>query len=578
MNIRKIVSVLLMLVMVLSISFAFPACSSSGDVGGGDSDTSSSSESGDEANITISVEYDDDDMDTSTSAIDMTSITLEGNSVSFSGSGITVDGSIVTIAAAGMYSINGTLIDGQIIVDTEDEETVKLVLQGVDITCSTSAPIYVVNAEKTVITLADGTENFITDGGAYIYDDPSSDDPNAAIFSKDDLTINGSGYLELNANNNNGIASKDDLKITGGNIDINAVNDGIKGRDCVAISDGDITINAGGDGIQSNNDEDAEKGFVYIEGGTINITADRDGIQAETSAVITGGTITISSGGGSNGVSSTNSTKGIKAETATTITGGIISIDSCDDSIHSNNSLTIDGGDIVLASGDDGIHSDSTLVINGGDINITECYEGIESAVITINNGTIHLVSSDDGINASSGEGDSFGGGPGQGSSGTNKLYINGGYIAVDSLGDGLDINGSAYMTGGTVIINGPTRNDNGALDGTFVVNGGFLVAVGSSGMAESPSESSTQDYVHLTFGSQQSAGTIFHLETEDGEEVLTFSSSKTYQSVVVCSAKLEEGSTYVAYYGGSSTGTVIDGVYSGGTYTPGSEGYSFTL
>ena len=133
-------------------------------------------------------------------------------------------------------------------------------------------------------------------------------------------------------------------------------------------------------------------------------------------------------------------------------------------------------------------------------------------------------------------------------------------------------------MTGGTVIINGPTRNDNGALDGTLEVTGGFLVAVGSSGMAQAPSTSSTQDSAMLTFGSQQSAGTIFHLETEDGEEIVTFAPSKIFQSVVVCSPELEKGSTYVAYYGGSSTGTAIDGLYSGGTYTPGSEGYSFTL
>ena len=220
----------------------------------------------------ISVEYDRDDLDSSVSSPDMSYIKLEGDSITFEGSGATVNGNIVTITSAGMYSISGTLNDGQIIVDTQDAETVELVLNGADITYSTSAPIYVSNAGKTVITLADGTENYVTDGASYLFED-AEDEPNAAIFSKDDLTINGNGSLTVNANYNNGIASKDDLKITGGSITVTAVNDGIKGRDSIAVKDGTITINAGGDGMQANNDIDAEKGYVAIEGGTLDITA-----------------------------------------------------------------------------------------------------------------------------------------------------------------------------------------------------------------------------------------------------------------------------------------------------------------
>ena len=246
----------------------------------------------------ISVEYDGDDLDSSVSHSDMSYIKLEGDSITFEGSGATVSGNILTITSAGAYSISGTLNDGQVIVDTEDKEKVELVLNGADITCSTSAPIYVSNAEKTVMTLADGTENHVTDGTSYVFED-AEDEPNAAVFSKDDLTINGKGSLTVNANYNNGIASKDDLKITGGSITVNAVNDGIKGRDSIAVKDGTITINAGGDGMQANNDEDAEKGYVVIEGGTLDITAGLDGIQAETSLLVSGGGIAITSGGGS---------------------------------------------------------------------------------------------------------------------------------------------------------------------------------------------------------------------------------------------------------------------------------------
>jgi hypothetical protein len=550
----------------------------------------------------VSVEYDSDDLEPTVSSPDTASIELAGDAIILEGTGATVDGSVVTITAAGKYSISGALNDGQIIVDTQDEETVYLILDGVDITCSTSAPIYVRNAEKTVITLADGSENTVTDGTSYVFEDAESDEPNAAVFSHDDLTINGGGSLIVNANYNNGITSKDDLKITGGDITVNAVNDGIKGRDSIAVKDGDVTVNAGGDGLQSNNDEDAEKGYVSIEGGTLSITAGLNGIQAETSLLIGGGEITIATGGGAvssatsawggrgmegNPNQTTESVKGLKAGVDLTILDGVIRIDSLDDAIHSNNSVTIDGGDLLLASGDDGIHADASLTINGGNLTITQSYEGLESAIITINDGTIHLVASDDGINASSGNGDAAmggvpmgGGGPGGFESGENYLYINGGYLFVDAGGDGLDANGPIEMTAGTVIVNGPTNDGNGPLDylGTFDISGGYLVAVGSSGMAEAPSTTSTQHSVMYNFTSSQAAGTMVHIETESGQDVLTFVPTKEYQSVLLSSSELESGLTYVVYSGGSSSGTATDGLYAGGTYTPGTQVASLTI
>jgi hypothetical protein len=159
-------------------------------------------------------------------------------------------------------------------------------------------------------------------------------------------------------------------------------------------------------------------------------------------------------------------------------------------------------------------------------------------------------------------------------------LHIHGGYIVVNSGGDGLDSNGSIDVTGGTIIVHGPTRNDNGALDcnGTFLMSGGFLVAVGSSGMAETPDESSTQEVLAATYGATQAAGTMLHVETVDGEEILTFVPKKAYQSFVICSPQLKTGTTYVVYSGGSSTGTVKDGLYVGGTYTAGTELGSITV
>jgi lipopolysaccharide export system protein LptA len=662
-----------------------------------------------------------------TVASDTTYIELLGNSITVDGSGATADGSLLTITSAGTYSIGGTLSDGQIVVDTDDEDTVTLILNGVDITCSDNAAIYVASAEETVITLADDTQNYLTDGE--LYDNGGAEEPDAAVFSKDDLTINGNGSLTVHANFNHGIASKDDLTITGGNITVSAVNDGIRGRDSVVIEDGSVTVSAGGDGIQSNNDEDPTKGYVTISGGTINITAVGDGVQAETTLLITGGSITAFVGGGSSsssasgkgikagvgitidggvidvdssddaihcggnvtitdgsltlataddaihsdtevaitggdisittcyegidgvaitiddatidlvssndgisaasadGVSSTvaiyggaitinaaadgieaeanvlitagditvitgggsthtvgddESAKAIKSDAVLTIEGGTFTIDTADDAIHANGSVTIGGGSFTIAAADDGIHADTTVTIGGATIVITKCYEGIESAEITINGGNIHLVSSDDGINVATGN-DGSGGEPGWPPvppTGDGHLYINGGYIVVNAAGDGIDVNGSMTMTAGTVIVNGPTRNDNGALDydGTFQMTGGFLVAVGSAGMAQAPSASSTQEWVKLTYNSTQSAGTMIHIETAAGEDILTFVPVKAYQSVVLCSPELVTGISYAVYSGGSSTGTVVDGLYSGGVYTAGTKLGTFTL
>jgi hypothetical protein len=533
-------------------------------------------------------------------------ITLKGKSVALNGNGAIIDGSTVTITSGGTYSISGTLKDGQIIVNTREAEDINLVLNGVDITCSTSAPIYIINAQDTIITLADGTENRVTDGETYVLEDEESNEPNAAIFSKADLTIEGDGSLTVNASYNNGIQSKDDLEINGGTITVNAVNDAIKGRDSITIDDANITLKAGGDGMQSDNDEDEGEGNISIGGGVIDITSVEDGIQANTVLTITGGTITISSGGGSiNGSTRTGaegidwsrwnldddltddsdgSAKGLKSGDNLTISGGTITIDSSDDSIHSNDTIIINDGIITMASGDDGIHADSALEINGGEISITKSYEGIESSVITINDGDIHVVSSDDGMNLVGGvDGSSINGRPGQNmfeSSGNNHLYINGGYLAIDAMGDGIDCNGPIDMTGGTVIINGPTRNDNGALDyaGEFKVTGGYLVAAGSSGMAQAPSTSSSQYSILVNLSTQQLWESLFHIETENGKDILTFAPTKLYQSVVICSAELKNDETYLIYTEGTSTGEVTDSLYSGGTYTGGTQVTSLTI
>jgi hypothetical protein len=543
-----------------------------------------------EAAATPEVDYAPEDLTASNTTADVT-IQLNGQTATLEGEGATVDGATVTITTAGIYQISGTLSDGQIIVDALSSDLVTLVLAGVDITSSTSAPLFVANADKVVITLEEGSENVLTDGDNYLVFDESGE-PNAALFSMDDLTINGTGVLTVNANYNNGIASKDDLKITDGTIVVNAVNDGIKGKDSVVILDGVITINAAADGIQATNGDEAENGYVAIEGGSVTIVSGLDGVQAETSLLVTGGALDITAGGGSvpstssdperrvetNPNQTEESVKGLKAGLDLTISGGDITISALDDALHSDSTLTINAGNLEIVSGDDAVHADNTLTINGGTLNITESYEGLESQIITLNDGNVHLVSSDDGINATDGGGSETSG-PGV-EFGDNYVYINGGYLYIDAGGDGLDSNGNFAMTDGVVLVNGPTTDFEGPLDYgiSFQITGGFLVAVGSAGMAPSPSTDSTQYGVLHIFDTVQSAGTLIHIETADDEEILTFQPAKDYQSIVISSPELENGETYVVYTGGSSSGTSVDGLITGGDYTPGRQAASFTI
>jgi hypothetical protein len=523
-------------------------------------------------------------------------ITLAGDAISVDGPGVTVNGSTATITAASAYRLSGTLADGQIVVDTEDKETVHLILDGADLRNSTGAPLNVIAAAAVVIVLADGSKNTVSDAASYVFADAATDEPNAAIFSKTDLTITGDGALAVQGNFNDGIASKDGLVIAGGSITVEAVDDGIRGKDYLLIEAGNISVVAQGDGLKADNEENAAKGYIAITGGVIEVNAGGDAITAQTDVLVGDGQLTLSSGGGSNSpIDESTSAKGIKAAVSVTIDGGIFAIDAADDAIHANDSITINGGDFTLASGDDGMHADSTLTINDGEIRITQSYEGIESAVITIDGGAIDIMASDDGVNVAGGNDGSGtaagmqpGGRPGRGGPGMDAftftghtyLYINGGTMMVEATGDGIDVNGAIEMTGGLVVVNGPTQQMNSALDydASFTISGGLLAAAGSAGMAQAPGEASSQLSLLLNFPSALPAGTIIHIQTSTGDELLTFAPLKPFQSIAFSSAALAKGMAVEIYYDGSAAGASLGGLYLDGAYTPGTQVASFTL
>lgn len=540
------------------------------------------------------VTYEDEDYVTDYEANDATTIRLNDGDVDVKGDGAVFQDGIVQIKAGGVYVIEGSWSDGQIRVDAEDDSTVRLILNGVDITSETSAPVYIQNAEKTIITLVDGTTNYLSDAETYTYDDEENEEPSAALFSKDDLVINGTGNLTIRANFNDALTGKDELRIVSGAFDIESVDDGIIGRDLLAINQANMTIEAGGDALKTTNDKDASLGQVVIESGTYALTAGSDGIQAVTDLTITDGTYQIVSGGGSPDTIETfeerpnqptatttatedeTSMKGLKAGGAVTVTGGEFGIDASDDAIHSNATVIIEAGTFQLTTGDDGIHADETVTVDGGTINVLKSYEGIEGKVVNLNGGTIDIKSADDGINAAGGN---DGSGWDMAATEGALIAMNGSTITIDAGGDGIDSNGEITMSDGVVIVNGPTDTGNTSLDfdGTFDWSGGFLAAAGGSSMLQAPSDTSQAGTIVMTFSDMLEAGTIVHVENSAGDSIATLKPSKDYQSVIMSSPDFVVGETYTLSTGGEVSGESATGLYEG-SYTGGEQLVEFTL
>lgn len=542
--------------------------------------------------------------DTAKSYYDGT-ITLNNNSINIKGTGLISKENTVTITAGGTYCISGTLNNGQLIIDAADNKKVTLVMNNAHIT-NEAACIEVLNTKKLVVMLEAGTANSLTSTGNL---SDETVDANAAFYSKEDLTFEGAGILTVNSTHN-GISSNDTLDIKGGTFIINADNNGLKGKDNIDIADADITIVSGNDGIKADNTEvteDTLPGYILISSGNIKITSEGDGMHAAGTLTIENGTLDITSGGGSSNASkksqnnknfwgstssaaddssSNSSYKALKASGDIIINGGTVTIDSADDAIHGNANLTINNGTFTISTGDDGMHADTNLVMNGGHVTINKSYEGIEAADITINGGYIWLTANDDGFNAAGGNDSSQSGGMFGGdrfnpmSATKNSLTFNDGYIYVNAAGDGIDSNGNITMTGGTLIVNGPTNSGNGTLDfgGSFNITGGSLIGAGSSGMLQTPGSASTVNSVSIVFTGTQTANSVIRITDEAGNEILTYSSPKTVQALLVTSPLLEKGKTYKIYTNGTYTGgTAVNGVYSGGTYS-GTEYDTFTV
>ena len=448
------------------------------------------------------------DMDQGYDESDVVTVQLTGDTAVCSSDAVTIDGSRITLLDEGVYRFSGTLTSGQIIVNADNTDKVQIVLDGADITSSSSAAIYCLEADKVFVTLAEGTENTLANGGTFTAIDGNNID--GAVFSKTDLTLNGSGSLTVTSPAGHGIVSKDELTITGGTYTVTSAKHGLAGKDSVAVAGGSFTITSGKDGIHAENADDSSRGFLYIADGDFAIDAQGDAISASSALQIDSGSYTLTTGGGSASVTmntgdtmqrsgfknfsaaetpsdttdsteDTESCKGIKSDGSLTVNGGVFVLDTADDSVHSNGDVTITGGEWSIRTGDDGIHADAAVVIQAGTFSIPYCYEGVEGQSVTIDGGTLDITARDDGINAAGGA-DSSGTESGFGKQDRFAaddhcfITINGGIITIVSGGDSIDSNGSLTVNGGTLDLtcngNGNTAIDT---DGTYTHNGGTV-------------------------------------------------------------------------------------------------------
>ena len=451
--------------------------------------------------------------------------------------GVTVSDGVITITKAGNYKLSGTY-EGQIKVEAADSDMVRLILDNATITNSTGAAINVVEADEVVIYTASGTTNTVSDGSSY--SDTASGSPDAAIYSKSDLTLAGEGTLKVEGKYEEGIHTTDGLVIASGTLEVAAANTGIKGKDYVDILDGTVTVTATKDGIKATNDTDGNRGWVRLSGGTVNISAGDDGFKAERVLEISGGTLNI-----------TESNEGIEAQYIN-ILDGTVNVTSSDDGINASYSTT-------------STSSTSTTSTESTSSSTTQTTQTSQTAQNTQSGQPAQGNAAQGGQGGQGGQPPAGGQAPsgnmgqppaGGGGGGTFEVVdatinIAGGTVTVNANGDGIDSNGTATLSGGTLVVNGPFTGGNTSLDtnGDLLLNGTTVVAGNSGDMFEAPASSSTSGYVKLTNLSNISSGTTIQVADSSGKVVANYKVTNSNTALILVSnANITKGQSYTVY------------------------------
>ncbi|MGA5745146.1 carbohydrate-binding domain-containing protein [Rothia mucilaginosa] len=434
--------------------------------------------------------------------------------------GVTVSDGVITITKAGNYKLTGTY-EGQIKVEAADSDMIRLILNNATITNSTGAAINVVEADEVVIYTASGTTNTVSDGSSY--SDTASGSPDAAIYSKSDLTLAGEGTLKVEGKYEESIHTSDGLVIASGTLEVSAANTGIKGKDYVDILDGTVTVTASQDGIKATNDSDGNRGWVRLSGGIVNISAGDDGFKAERVVEISGGTLNI-----------TQANEGIEAQYIN-ILDGTVNVTSSDDGINASYSTTTT--------------TDSTTATS-----TNQSAQNRQNSAPQVPSGSAGQASA--GGQAPSGTMGQPQAGGGMGGGGTFEVVdatinISGGTVTVNANGDGIDSNGAAIFSGGTLIVNGPFTGGNASLDtnGDLLLNGTTVTAANSGDMFEAPSTNSTSGYVKISNVSNLSSGTTVQVTDSSGNVVANYKVTNSSTALILVSrSKITKGESCTVY------------------------------
>ena len=522
--------------------------------------------------------------------------------------GVTVEDGTLTITKAGTYKLSGEY-QGQIKVETADSDAVRLVLDNANITNSSGAALNVVDADEVILYSASGTTNTISDGAEYTA--TGEDDPDAVVYSKADLTIAGEGTLKVNGNHEDGIHTSDGLVIASGTLEVNAANTGIKGKDYVDILGGTINVTAQQDGIKSTNDTDEGQGWTRLSNGTVTVNAGDDGFKASRVVEISGGSLTVE-----------QSDEGIEAQYIN-VSGGDVNVTSADDgmnaSLKTSDSESTDSSANTSDAANQQQNNQQQGSLPGGQQNGTSNQQqqgtgqppqGQPPAMSgssqdgTSQNGTTGTGqqqnnaqnqgnqnmgqppampggNAQDGTsqNGTTGTGQQGMGQPPQGGmpgggGGTFEVVdaainVSGGNITVNAEGDGIDSNGVTTLSGGTLIVNGPSQGGNAALDtnGDLLLNGATVLSGSTADMFEAPSTNSTSGYLKLTNSSGFEQGSTVQVADSSGKVVANYKVTKSnVQLVLVSSSSIVKGQSYTVYTTTSAVDSNATSLASGAT------------
>lgn len=522
--------------------------------------------------------------------------------------GVTVEDGTLTITKAGTYKLSGEY-QGQIKVETADSDAVRLVLDNANITNSSGAALNVVNADEVILYSASGTTNTISDGADYTA--TGEDDPDAVVYSKADLTIAGEGTLKVNGNHEDGIHTSDGLVIASGTLEVNAANTGIKGKDYVDILGGTINVTAQQDGVKSTNDTDEGQGWTRLSNGTVTVNAGDDGFKASRVVEISGGSLTVE-----------QSDEGIEAQYIN-VSGGNVNVTSADDgmnaSLKTSDSESTDSSANTSDTANQQQNNQRQGSLPGGQQSETSNQQqqgtgqppqGQPPAMSgtsqdgtsqngasgtaqqqnnTQNQGNQNMGqppampggNAQDGTsqNGTTGTGQQGMGQPPQGGmpgggGGTFEVIdaainVSGGHVTVNAEGDGIDSNGVTTLSGGTLIVNGPSQGGNAALDtnGDLLLNGATVLSGSTADMFEAPSTNSTSGYLKLTNSSGFEQGSTVQVADSSGKVVANYKVTKSnVQLVLVSSSSIVKGQSYTVYTTTSAVDSNAASLASGAT------------